>query len=245
MSDRTGAEREIAEKTRRAFLVGGLAAVAGVGGFEWLKSRPADNDTPWPLRKALRLNEDVARVYFRPARLSREYPVSAAGWPKPNGDIGLENGDEIANWKLKLALPNVTRELTLAAIQDLPRVDVTTELRCIEGWSKIVHWTGARFADFVARYAPEARRAGYVGLETPDGGYYVGLEMASALHPQTLLAYEMNGAPLTPEHGAPLRLVTPVKYGIKSIKRVGRIHFAENRPADYWAERGYDWYAGL
>ncbi len=63
-------------------------------------------------------------------------------------------------------------------------------------------------------------------------------------HPQTLLCYEMNGEPLTLEHGAPLRLVTPVKYGIKNIKRIGTIRFTDKRPADFWAERGYDWYAG-
>lgn len=243
MPERSGAEHEIARKTRRAFLVGGLAAAVGVGGFEWLKSRPTDNDTPWPLRKALRLNEDVARTYFRPARLSREYPASAGEWPKVNGDIGLDDGGE--NWKLTLQTPNGTRELTLDMVHALPRVEVTTELRCIEGWSKIVHWTGARFADLVGRFAPEMRWSRYVGLETPGGDYYVGLDMASALHPQTLLAYDMNGSPLTPGHGAPLRLVAPVKYGIKSIKRVGRIRFAANRPPDYWAERGYDWYAGL
>jgi DMSO/TMAO reductase YedYZ molybdopterin-dependent catalytic subunit len=83
-----------------------------------------------------------------------------------------------------------------------------------------------------------------VALETPDGGYYVGLDMASALHPQTLLCYEMNGLPLSLDHGAPLRLVTTVKYGIKSIKRIGTIAFTDARPRDFWAERGYDWYAG-
>ena len=84
----------------------------------------------------------------------------------------------------------------------------------------------------------------YAALETPDGDYYVGLDMASALHPQTLLCYEMDGQPLTPEHGAPLRLVIPVKYGIKNLKQIGTIRFTDVRPADYWAERGYDWYAG-
>ena len=84
----------------------------------------------------------------------------------------------------------------------------------------------------------------YVSLVTPDGGYYVGMDMPSILHPQTLLAYEMNGEPLTIAHGAPLRLVTPTKYGIKQIKRIGRIAFTEERPADFWAERGYDWYSG-
>ena len=84
-----------------------------------------------------------------------------------------------------------------------------------------------------------------MSLATPDQVYYVGLDLPSALHPQTLLAYEMNGQALTSEHGSPLRLVIPVKYGIKNIKRVGSIRFTNERPADYWAEQGYDWYAGL
>ena len=83
-----------------------------------------------------------------------------------------------------------------------------------------------------------------MGLVTPDEEYYVGLEMWSALHPQTLLAYELNGQPLTAAHGAPLRLVTPLKYGVKHLKRIGTIAFADERPADYWAEQGYDWDSG-
>jgi DMSO/TMAO reductase YedYZ molybdopterin-dependent catalytic subunit len=134
---------------------------------------------------------------------------------------------------------------------------MTTELKCIEGWSVVVNWAGCRLIDFAAAFSPETRNGTasdvrnrprdlvrYVGLETPDGGYYVGMDMASALHPQTLLCYEMNGEPLSIEHGAPLRLVTTVKYGIKSIKRIGRITFTDDRPRDFWAERGYDWYAG-
>ncbi len=64
------------------------------------------------------------------------------------------------------------------------------------------------------------------------------------LHPQTLLCYEMQGAPLTLAHGAPLRLVTPLKYGVKHLKRIGVLRFMDARPEDYWAERGYDWYIG-
>ena len=81
-------------------------------------------------------------------------------------------------------------------------------------------------------------------LETDGREYYVGLDMQSAMHPQTLLAYELNDQPLTWQHGAPLRLAIPVKYGIKNIKRVASIRYTSVRPADYWAERGYDWYAG-
>jgi DMSO/TMAO reductase YedYZ molybdopterin-dependent catalytic subunit len=82
-------------------------------------------------------------------------------------------------------------------------------------------------------------------METPNGEYYVGLDIESALHPQTLLAYEMNDQPLTLEHGAPLRLIIPVKYGIKNLKRIGTITFSDKRPRDYWAEQGYDYYSGL
>jgi DMSO/TMAO reductase YedYZ molybdopterin-dependent catalytic subunit len=64
------------------------------------------------------------------------------------------------------------------------------------------------------------------------------------MHAQTLLAYEMQGEPLALQHGAPLRLVTPLKYGVKHIKRIGTVQFTDTRPGDYWAERGYDWYIG-
>ena len=132
---------------------------------------------------------------------------------------------------------------------------MTTELRCIEGWSEVVHWAGARLADLASATGLATRsgrptRASPAVCSTtrrsrrPTAATYVGLDMASALHPQTLLCYEMDGRPLTPEHGAPLRLAIPLKYGIKNLKRIGTIRFTDVRPADYWAERGYDWYAG-
>jgi DMSO/TMAO reductase YedYZ molybdopterin-dependent catalytic subunit len=108
-----------------------------------------------------------------------------------------------------------------------------------------VSWTGARFADFSDKFAPNSGGAAFVSMQTPDQAYFVGLDRASALHPQTLLCYEMNGANLTAGHGAPLRLVIPVKYGVKNIKRIGTIAYTNKRPQDYWANEGYDWYAGL
>ena len=135
--------------------------------------------------------------------------------------------------------------LTLNHIHALPRVEMVTQLKCIEGWSEIVHWGGARLSDFIAAYhANPTSLPKYVGMDTPNGQYYVGLFREDALHPQTLLCYEMNGKPLSREHGAPLRLVTPLKYGIKHLKQIGRISFTNDRPHDYWAENGYDWNAG-
>ena len=176
-----------------------------------------------------------------------------------NGHQGLpENG--AADWRLRV-LPadrDAERAFGLLALQTLPRIDLVAELKCVEGWSQVMHFGGVRFSDFVTRFGL-ATRSGrapdlqgnpqdlyrYVYLATPDEGYYVGLDMASALHPQTLLCDTMNGAPLTGPHGAPLRLYLPVKYGFKSLKCVSLIRFQDERPADYWAERGYDWYAGL
>jgi DMSO/TMAO reductase YedYZ molybdopterin-dependent catalytic subunit len=236
-------DREIRRRTRRSFLIGGAAALAGAGAWEWLRTRPEEDGLIWPLRRVLGVNEKIARAWFSEGRLARTFDPAESGMPRANGDEGLDAGFDPAQWNLRLVTP-AGREvpLTLADIQALPRVEMTTELRCIEGWSQVVHWTGARLRDFAARYQVQAP---YVSLETPGAGYYVGLDSASALHPQTLLCYEMQGAPLAPEHGAPLRLVTPVKYGIKSIKRIGAIKFQDARPADYWAEQGYDWYAGL
>jgi len=240
MSD---AEREIRRRTRRSFLVGGGAAIGGAAVWEWLRTRRAEDDVPWPVRRVLKGNEKIARAYFSDGHLAATYDPARSVMPRRNGMEGMEDALDPAEWKLQVALPG-GREITLSLddIKALPRIEMITELRCIEGWSQVVHWTGARFRDFAARYNADSP---YVSLTTPDEGYYVGLERASAMHPQTLLCYAMQDAPLTRDHGAPLRLVTPVKYGIKSIKRIGTIRFQDARPADFWAEQGYDWYAGL
>jgi DMSO/TMAO reductase YedYZ molybdopterin-dependent catalytic subunit len=250
------AEQRIRRLTRRSFLWGAGAGLAGLAGWGWLRTRSADDGLPWPLRRALEFNERLSRGYFRPTRLAPTFPRDLAVEPRVNGDLGLEGELDPAAWTLRAvaAAGGPALELTLADVMALPRVEMVTELKCVEGWSVVVRWAGARLADLAARHGLAGRGgrppaaaddlAGYVGLETPDGGYYVGLDMASALHPQTLLGYEMNGAPLTPEHGGPLRLVTAVKYGYKSLKRIGTITFTDRRPRDYWAERGYDWYAG-
>lgn len=241
-------KRELKRLNRRTFLTGGAAVAAGLCGWEWFRSRSLEDNLPWPLRRGLELNGSFARTYFSESRLVREFPREAAGDVRPNGDVGIDDDDfDATQWKLNVAgLSGGPVDLTLADVTSLPRVELTAEFKCIEGWSNVVNWTGARLADFVKKYPPkDMTGSSYVSLETPDGAYYVGLDVPSALHPQTLLAYEMNGQPLDDDHGAPLRLVIPVKYGIKNLKRIGRLSFTRQRPKDYWAERGYDWYAGF
>lgn len=241
-------ERELSLRTRRAFLTLGVGAAAGFAGWRWLRSRPEIDGLPKPFRRMLQFNERAAEVYFNERHLAPVFPASAIQAMRTNGDIGL--GDDYDPQEWRLAIKPLTdrgevRYLALADIRALPKVEHITELKCIEGWSVVTHWAGARFTDFTEQFARESKQAPYIGIQTPDEDYFVGLERDSAMHPQTLLCYEMNGASLTLEHGAPLRLAIPVKYGIKNIKRIGTITYSTERPRDYWAEQGYDWYAGM
>jgi DMSO/TMAO reductase YedYZ molybdopterin-dependent catalytic subunit len=241
------AARELIRKrSRRNFLVGGMAAVAGFAGYEFLTKSGDQDGVPWPQRSVLAFNRKLSQAYLSNRHLMPEYPASRIEPLKANGSYGLDAPLDVQTWSLKVTGVGQPLQLSLSDIQALPKVDMITRFCCIEGWSVITHWTGARFSDFTRKFFPPGRQLSpYVYMATPDEEYYVGLDMKSALHPQTLLAYEQNGQPLTKEHGAPLRLAIPVKYGIKNIKRIGSIQYTANKPGDYWAEEGYDWFAGL
>ena len=248
--------------SRRSFVWAGIAALGAYGGIHWLASRLEDSGTPWPFRRVLDANEGLAMDYFGPTRLAPTFSKSQQTELRQNGDLGIdEENYDPSTWTL--TVNNVFGkdepvQLTMEDIKKLPKTTQLTEMYCIEGWSMTVEWTGVRFVDFAEKYPPHPIQADtpdvrkhpadlvpFVAMVTPDEAYYVGLDMASALHPQTLLCYEMNGEPLTQDHGAPLRLAIPVKYGVKNIKRIGTITYTDKKPADYWAEQGYDWYAGM
>jgi DMSO/TMAO reductase YedYZ molybdopterin-dependent catalytic subunit len=237
---------EFRRRSRRSFLTGAAGAGAALLGWRWLQDSPVDDGIPRPLRSTLEFNETVWSN-LSDARSAPEYPVSKATPIQVNGEIGIRNDIDLAGWTVRVEGPDgeLLDELDITHFESLPQRDMVIEHMCIEGWSSIVHWGGARFSDFHARYADHVGDVDYVGFETPDGLYYVGWDMPSAMHPQTMLALRQGTEPLTQVHGAPLRLATPNKYGIKCLKRIGVIRYARQRPADYWAERSYDWYAGL
>lgn len=237
------AGRQMFARSRRGFLVGGVAALTGIFGWRWM----SDKTKEFLYQGAFALNEQVSQFFYRPSRLAPEFPPERITEARVNGMEGLE--DETNEQFIFVSRPGISaaQEVSIDEIKRLPRTEMITELKCIEGWSIIVHWAGVRFSDFAAYIMPNKAindLPGYVSLTTPDGKYYVGWDLPSIMHPQTLLAYEMNGAPLTLAHGAPLRLASPTKYGIKQIKRIGRIEFTAERPKDFWAEYGYDWYSG-
>jgi DMSO/TMAO reductase YedYZ molybdopterin-dependent catalytic subunit len=226
-----------------------LTALAGAASVGWLATRPENDGVPWPLRRILEFNEGVAQRFFNPHRLAPEFPASMAVDLRENGHVGLMSLAQVDDWIVQV-IGKVDRHVPLRAIKELPAYVMTTQFKCVEGWDRIVSWKGVRLSDFLNKFGAPSE---YIGMSTPPEGhtpdgqpdrYYVGLDRPSALHPQTLLCYEMNGAPLTQGHGAPLRLVSTVKYGYKCIKRIGVIDLTEQRPPDYWAIRGYDWYGG-
>ena len=240
------AKKELRRRSRRGFLIGGVAAVSSIAGYEWMNSRQGEDGIPHLERRVLDANGRLAHGYLSDGHRMPTFSPGAVRPLKPNGNIGVEHPIE-DDWQLTLKT-EVGPDLSLgvADVKSLPKVDMITRFCCIEGWDTVVHWGGARFSDFTRKYFPHGRALPpYVSMTTPDEEYYVGLDLKSAMHPQTLLAYEYDGAAITVKHGAPLRLVIPVKYGIKNIKRIGTISYVSKRPADYWADDGYDWFAGL
>ncbi len=266
------AKKNMSHRSRRTFLIGGATALAGIFGWRSMSDETKNSLLNRTFRFNENVSQltfehsDLAPEFPRELAGARANGNIGLGEDFDQTDwqlqiVGAANaqnyaqffpditfgGDDNAPRKMdEPPAPNIPVAgllIDLEEIKALPCVEMTTELKCIEGWSVICNWTGARFSDFAARFAPPPNTK-YVSLITPDRGYYVGWDMPSILHPQTLLVYEMNGAPLTAIHGAPLRLATTTKYGIKQIKRIGRIEYTNERPADYWAERGYDWYSG-
>ncbi len=236
-------------KSVRSALVGGIFFAVLIFSFAAIRAGPTDNGAFAFIRKIHLLNENLFSKLQSPTRLSVDKPPPLGREPRVNGDIGLETGLDLAAYALQVKTGEKEVFLKVESLKALPPTQVSTDFKCVEGWSEVVQYSGLKFSDFLEKYdlgkKPDGSYYDYVGLETPDGEYYVSIDMKSMLHPQTVLAFEMNGAPISEDNGAPVRLIIPIKYGIKSLKRVGKVFFSDERPRDYWTERGYDWYAGL
>ena len=241
-------EKKIRNTTIISFSVFIVMMVAAIFGWKWLHKQAEDNGAPKPLRNVLNYNEKVFSNFFNNNHLAKTFPLSAAvHHVRVNGSDGLGADFDTSSWKLKVArAPGDTLFISLDEIKAMPKTEIVFDFKCIEGWSQITHWGGVKFSDFAKKYNLTSQtQMNYVGLVTPDKGYYVGIDMPAILHPQTLLCYEMNRAPLPMNQGYPLRLIIPVKYGIKHLKRIGTMFFSNERPPDFWYERGYDYYSGL
>jgi len=146
-----------------------------------------------------------------------------------------------STWRLKIdGLVEQPVELTYADLRALPRAEQVTDFHCVTGWSvSNVHWAGVRFRDLlaVARPLPAAQA---VGFFSGDGAYSDSLTMDQTYLGDAMLAYEMDGTPLTRPHGAPARVVIPEMYGYKGVKWVNQITLLDQPFDGYWENRGYD-----
>jgi DMSO/TMAO reductase YedYZ molybdopterin-dependent catalytic subunit len=249
MKEELTTDQQIRRKTIKAFIGFGVLSIVPIGVWKWINSSPKLNNTLAPLRKTLEFNEKLTGKLLANSHLAPSFPLSQVERKvRVNGSVGLVSPiDE--NYTVKIESGDNKFEVTLDELKALPKQEIVFEFKCIEGWSQIQHWGGVRFVDVMNYYKIGQKDAEnlykYVGMETPDDKYYVGVDMPSMVHPQTILAYEMNGKPLLKKHGSPLRLIIPVKYGYKSLKKIGVIKFSDTRPKDYWALFGYDYFAGL
>jgi DMSO/TMAO reductase YedYZ molybdopterin-dependent catalytic subunit len=253
--------------TRRDLLLfgaGAIAAVAGAGSLLPLATLKrlgiihGNENWPkkeWLLNRALRIDDDVAEALYSRNRSVPTYTKSQITPLRNNYNGATPNPSYIPEWRLTLdglasglSVSLNIRNL-LASFQMHEQI---TRLVCVEGWSAIAWWAGLRFDDLLRAYPPMSQ-ARWVRIESsvnlgpwgnPDP-YFVSIDLSTARHSQTLLATHLNGKPLTVEHGAPLRLVAPVKLGLKNIKAITRITYTGDEPADYWAKRGYSGYDGI
>ncbi len=241
-----GIEASSPSTDRRGFLR--LAAAGGAAGLVAACGWDGGNAVRPKLLSLSRLNDWVGeKILFSPTRLARTYSPAERSRMLPSYFISdvmpvLRNPGA---WRFKVdGLVQTPLSLSLADLTAMPRVTYTVKHHCVEGWSAIATWHGTPVSGVVERCRP-LPAAKYVMLRSFDSDYSNGWDLASAMHPQTILAYGMNDNPLPPAHGAPLRLYSPTKLGYKMTKYLLSMTFTSERPGGYWEDQGYPWFAGV
>jgi DMSO/TMAO reductase YedYZ molybdopterin-dependent catalytic subunit len=230
---------------RRGLLRGGLT----LGSLVMLTG--CDGKQPASVEAALlaisRFNDKVQALLFNPNRLAPTYPASMIlRPPKFNAYYDVTDVKPVdgSNWRLEVSgLVQDKRSWTLQDLQALPQRSIVIKHICVEGWSYIGGWTGVPLRTFLERIGADLK-APYVAFKTADN-YPSSIDMASALHPQTLLALQYGGQTLADPFGFPMRLRTAVKLGYKNPKWVTAIEVTNTYPGGYWESRGFPWFAGL
>ena len=257
--------------TRRAAIAAGFAgAGALVYGASGLTLTPTMQRI---FRAAEGWTKFAQRTLLLPGQLAREYPAAdispvfkANGTLNPGTDeYAASAANNFIDWRLKIdGLVAHPMSLSVAQIRRLPARTQITRHDCVEGWSAIGQWTGVPLGLLLkaAGLAPQARYAVFHCADNLDGEpakggaqspgqYYESIDLVDAFHPQTIIAYALNGKPLEIPHGAPLRLRVERQLGYKHAKYVNRIEITDSFAGiaggrgGYWEDRGYDWYAGI
>lgn len=236
--------RRVEQPSRRSFLqrtitFGGLSLLAGC-------SLNDESTVEAALGKVSTWNDRIQGALFDPNKLAPTYPDSMITRPFPfnafygEDEVQIVDGNE---WRLELSGAIADRKpWTLAQLRALPQADQVTRHICVEGWSAIGKWGGVLFATFLKRIGADLS-AKYVGFKCADD-YYTSIDMATALHPQTLMALTYDGQTLPPKYGYPMKLRMPTKLGYKNPKHIQAMFVTNTYPGGYWEDQGYNWFGG-
>ncbi len=239
---RTVSPRERRGMNRRELLK--LAPVIAVGAFAIAELQPP------LLMKGLHFSDWASGQLFGPRRLAQTFSNNQvapfAKFPYNYYDV-LDPDVDLEKWTLTVeGLVQKPGDYQLQQIQAFPKVVQNTRHVCVEGWDVIGNFGGTRASDFLRAIGADLS-AKYLEVTCLDS-YYESIDMATVLHPQTLLCYEMYGNPLDAGHGAPLRLQMPTKLGYKQAKYLDTIRVTnvlKGGMRGYWEDQGYSWYGGL
>jgi DMSO/TMAO reductase YedYZ molybdopterin-dependent catalytic subunit len=253
--------------SRRGLIGAGAAGAGGLllAGCDRLSAAPGFQHL---IGQASDLTEVSQRLLLSAQPMAREFQIADLSPVfKANGTMAPQTGayralQEGAFADYRLVVEGLVRrplQLSLAQLKAMPQRTQITRHDCVEGWSAIGQWTGVQLARVLALAGPLPRSRYVVfrcaddlgGTGDANGLYYESLDFFDALHPQTLLAWAMNGKPLEVAHGAPLRLRVERQLGYKQAKYVMRIQVVDRMDriaagkGGFWEDRGYAWYAGI
>ena len=199
------------------------------------------------LRTISDFNDAAQAALFNPQKLAPTYSRDlVVKPPRFNAyyEIDQVKPVDLSTWKLELSgLIKDKRPWTLDQIHALPEQEEIIRHICVEGWDYIGQWSGPNLKDFLTRVGADLT-ARYIAFYGNDD-YMESIDMASALHPQTILATKYAGEPITDPFGAPLRLRTAVKLGYKNPKWIRAIEVTNTYPGGFWEAQGFNWFAGL
>jgi DMSO/TMAO reductase YedYZ molybdopterin-dependent catalytic subunit len=220
----------------------------GMSGIGYLLSSCSNEFTAKVGDLAEPLNQSFEELLVKPQQLIPEYAASQID-PKALLLNTYDLTPKIDPDEYRLTVDGDVKfpiELKLIALKQIPATSIIMQHVCVEGWAAIVQWGGLRLRDLAKMVQPQDS-VKYVLFSSADN-YTESWDLASALHPQTLLAYQMNGQPLPVNNGAPLRLASPIKLGYKQSKWVTKVTFISQIPQGgkgYWEEQGYEWFGGI
>ncbi|WP_434642198.1 molybdopterin-dependent oxidoreductase [Klebsiella sp. I138] len=237
-------KKQLSCEGRRRFIKQGLT----FGGLMLLTGCDISNnaEVEKTLSQMSRFNDRIQHWLFNANNLAPVYPDSMIARPFPfNAFYSEDQAPTIdgRNYRLEVAgLVADKRPWSLAELHKMAQVSQVTRHICVEGWSAIGKWGGVPFALFLKSIGADLN-ASYVSFKCADD-YYTSIDMATALHPQTIIALTYDGQILPRKYGFPMKLRIPTKLGYKNPKHILSIEVTNRYPGGYWEDQGYNWFGG-